>query len=143
MNTRYWIGVVSRTHVERGVSGGFCQLCHGKATPLKRMAKGDWLIYYSPKVDFDGGEAYQRFTAIGRVAGETVYEFAMTKDFVPFRRDVEYLKAKHAPIRPLLEKLSFIKDAKRWGYAFRFGHFEIEKRDFDLIAATMLGKAPA
>jgi hypothetical protein len=34
--------------VERGVSGGFCQLRHGKAQPLKRMLVGDWIIYYSP-----------------------------------------------------------------------------------------------
>jgi EVE domain len=142
VSTRYWIGVVSKTHVERGVSGGFCQLCHGKAAPLKRMAKGDWLIYYSPKIDFEGDEAYQKFTAIGRIADECAYEFAMTKDFVPFRRDVAYAKATRAPIRPLLEKLSFIKDPRRWGYAFRFGHFEIAKQDFDVIATAMLAKAP-
>jgi hypothetical protein len=142
VSARYWIGAVSQSHVARGVDGGFCQLCHGKAAPLKRMAKGDWLIYYSPKVDFEGDEPYQRFTAIGRIVGDTAYEFAMSKDFVPFRRDVEYLKAAHVPIRPLLEKLSFIKDPKRWGYAFRFGHFEIAKQDFDLIAIAMLGKVP-
>ena len=41
---RYWIGVASKDHVSRGVDGGFCQLCHGKAQPLKRMASGDWII---------------------------------------------------------------------------------------------------
>ena len=45
---RYWLGVVSRAHVERGVAGGFAQLCHGRAAPLARMQTGDWLIYYSP-----------------------------------------------------------------------------------------------
>ncbi|TDM67930.1 EVE domain-containing protein, partial [Lactobacillus crispatus] len=24
-----WLGVVSRTHVRRGLAGGFAQLCHG------------------------------------------------------------------------------------------------------------------
>jgi predicted RNA-binding protein len=139
-STRYWIGVVSKTHVERGVSGGFCQLCHGKAAALKRMEKGDWLIYYSQKIDFDGDEIYQRFTAIGRVIDDTAHEFAMSKDFVPFRRDIEYRQVRHTPVRPLLERLSFIKDTKRWGCAFRFGHFEIQKTDFDVIATAMLGK---
>ena len=46
MTTRFWIGVASREHVRLGVAGGFSQLCHGKAHPLKRMAVGDWLIYY-------------------------------------------------------------------------------------------------
>jgi hypothetical protein len=35
---RHWIGVVSRQHVLRGVAGGFAQLGHGTAAPLRRMA---------------------------------------------------------------------------------------------------------
>ena len=47
---KYWIGTVSQEHVLRGVAGGFCQVCHGKAAPLNRMKRGDWLLYYSPKI---------------------------------------------------------------------------------------------
>lgn len=54
-----WLGVVSRAHVQRGVSGGFAQVCHGKAAPLRRMQTGDWLIYYSPSTEM-GGEALRR-----------------------------------------------------------------------------------
>jgi len=46
---KFWIGVVSKEHVLRGVEGGFCQVCHGKKGPLNRMKKGDYLLYYSPK----------------------------------------------------------------------------------------------
>ena len=46
-------------------------------------------------------------------------------------------------IRPLVERLSFIRDPKRWGYAFRFGHLEMSREDFELIASQMLGKVPA
>jgi len=46
---KFWIGVASKDHVLRGIDGGFCQLCHGSAQPLKRMSVGDWLIYYSSK----------------------------------------------------------------------------------------------
>ena len=52
MTNRFWIGVASREHVHLGIAGGFSQLCHGNAYPLKRMAVGDWLIYYSPKERF-------------------------------------------------------------------------------------------
>jgi hypothetical protein len=31
-----WLGVVSYAHVRTGVAGGFAQLCHGKAQPLRR-----------------------------------------------------------------------------------------------------------
>lgn len=137
MNSRYWIGVVSLSHVQRGVEGGFAQLCHGKAAPLKRMNVGDWLVYYSPKTDMANGEPLQVFSAIGKVIGASVYEHAMSLDFVPFRRDIAYLKCKAAPIQPLIQKLSFIKDPKHWGYPFRAGHFEMTQQDWVLIASAM------
>ena len=139
---RYWIGVASKDHVKSGVAGGFAQLCHGKAGPLKRMATGDWLIYYSSKAVFGEETPYQHFTAIGEVTGEKVYAFEMSPEFVPFRRDVRFLPAADTPIQPLIETLSFIKDKKRWGYAFRFGYLEIPKEDFVQIAVRMLGYDP-
>ncbi len=35
-------------------------------------------------------------------------------------------------------KTAFIKNEKRWVYPFRFGHFEIEEKDFKLIAEKMV-----
>ena len=134
----YWIGVASRDHVARGVAGGFCQLCHGKAQALKRMKKGDWIIYYSPKETMDGNQPCQQFTAIGEVIDDTVYALAMTPDFVPFRRDIRFLAAQPVSIRPLLAQLSFIKDPRHWGQIFRFGHLKIQQTDFELIASQML-----
>lgn len=135
---RYWIGVASKDHVNKGVAGGFCQLRHGKAQPLKRMARGDWLICYSPKEQFEGDTPLQAFTAIGEVVGDQVYPFEMAPGFVPYRRDIRFVQpAQDAPIRPLLDHLAFIQNKARWGYAFRFGHFEIQKADFELIAKAM------
>ena len=135
---RYWIGVASKDHVARGVAGGFCQLCHGKAQPLKRMQKGDWIIYYSPKKIFGSDDVCQQFTAIGRVAGDAVYAFQMAPDFIPHRRDIEFMPAQAVDIRPLIHQLAFIQNKSRWGYAFRFGHIEIAQQDFELIATKML-----
>lgn len=135
---RYWIGVASKDHVARGVSGGFCQLCHGKAQQLKRMAQGDWIIYYSPKAAFGGDDSCQQFTAIGRVVDDEVYQFEMAPGFIPFRRDIEFLPAQAADIRPLINQLGFIQHKSRWGYAFRFGHIEISQEDFELISSKML-----
>ena len=140
---RYWIGVASKDHVNRGVAGGFCQLGHGKAQPLKRMSVGDWIIYYSPKERFEEATPCQKFTAIGEVVGSEIYPFEMSPGFVPYRRDIRFLKADAVPIRPMLEQLSFIKDKSKWGYVFRFGHLEITKSDFELIAIKMLGFKPA
>ena len=79
-----WLGVVSRAHVQRGVAGGFAQLCHGKAQPLRRMKGGDWLVYYSPTAEM-GGASLRAFTAIGRVGDDDVYTFDMGGGFIPFR----------------------------------------------------------
>ena len=70
---RYWIGVVSRAHVRRGVEDGFAQLGHGKDAPLRRLSRGDWLIYYSPRTAHPDGEPLQAFTAIGRVEDDDVF----------------------------------------------------------------------
>jgi hypothetical protein len=74
---RYWIVVVSKDHIARGVAGGFMQANHGKQAPLKRMSKGDWVIFYSPKQSYSGDEPLQAFTAIGRVADDEVYQHKM------------------------------------------------------------------
>jgi hypothetical protein len=141
MNTRdkrYWIGVASKEHVKTGVAGGFSQLCHGKALPLRRMAVGDGLVYYSSKEKFGEDAPCQQFTAIGEVVGSEVYPFEMSPGFVPYRRDIRFFDAADVSIRPLIEQLSFIRDKTHWGYAFRYGHLEIPRADFELIAAEML-----
>lgn len=136
---RYWIGVVSASHVKLGVLGGFAQLCHGKSAPLRQMRPGDWLIYYSPRTDMAKGEALQAFTAIGQVADEHVYEYQMSESFVPFRRNIRYSECHEVKIADLLDQLSFTRGNRNWGYAFRFGHFQIEREDFLTISQAMLG----
>nr|MBP9643026.1 EVE domain-containing protein [Budvicia sp.] len=44
--TRYWIAVACYEHVRIGREGGFMQVCHGKAAPLKRLREGDIVAYY-------------------------------------------------------------------------------------------------
>jgi hypothetical protein len=44
--TRYWIGIASSDHVEKGIQGGFAQLGHGKLAPIRRLSPGDWIAYY-------------------------------------------------------------------------------------------------
>ncbi|MCA9935451.1 MAG: EVE domain-containing protein [Ardenticatenaceae bacterium] len=138
MSTRYWVIVASKNHVMNGARWGIAQANHGKAAPLKRMQVGDGVLYYSPKVEFEGDEKLQAFTAVAYVTGESVYQFDMGGGFVPYRRDVAYLDCVDAPIRPLIPALTFIEDKSRWGYLFRYGFFEIPKADFELIASQML-----
>lgn len=134
---RFWIGVASQDHVARGVAGGFCQLCHGKAGPLERMSVGDWIVYYSSKMSFEGPDKCQQFTAIGRVIGRKSYPVQTSSGFKPFRRNVQFAPSHPANIHPLIPHFEFIKDKSRWGYVFRFGFFEISHGDFELISNAM------
>ncbi|MBP7960913.1 MAG: EVE domain-containing protein [Caldilineaceae bacterium] len=134
---QFWIGVVSRAHVQIGVSGGFVQLNHGKRAPLQKLHAGDGFVYYSPKTSFPAGDPCQAFTAIGRVKSAEIYQADMGDDFHPYRVDVQYLDAQESPIRPLLNGLSFIKDKTHWGAAFRFGHLKVPAQDFKIIAEAM------
>ena len=137
---QHWVIVASKNHVMRGVQAGIAQANHGKAAPLKRMSRGDGIVYYSPKLKFEGNEKLQAFTAIGHVVGESVYPFDIGGGFIPYRRDVKYLECVDVPIQPLIPALTFIENKTSWGYLFRFGFFEIPKSDFDLIARLMLEK---
>jgi predicted RNA-binding protein len=137
-NTKYWIIVVSRDHVQKGVEEGICQISHGKDAALKRMSEGDWIVFYSPKERFDGVEKCRKFTALGRIKDDRIYQVNTDADFHPFRRNVNFLAINETSIEPLISKLSFIKSKKSWGYVFRFGLVEIPRKDFLAIASRML-----
>ena len=133
---RYWVGVVSKEHVLRGTKLGVAQIGHGKRSGLARMKANDGFVYYSPKERIDGDTSLQAFTAIGLITDDEIWQ-AAEGDFNPFRRRVEYLNSQDAPIRPLLNKLSFTAGKSNWGYAFRYGLIEITEEDFKLIAQAM------
>ena len=135
--TAFWIGVASRDHVMRGVKGGFCQLSHGKASPVRRLKPGDRIVYYSPREQMSEGAPVQAFTAIGEILDGEAYEADTGGGFKPIRRDVRFFKSHDAPIKPLLETLSFTRGRASWGYAFRRGSFRIEADDYRAIAKAM------
>lgn len=135
---KYWITVVSKDHIMRGISGGFMQANHGKPGSLKKLHVNDWVIFYSPKTTYAGNEKLQAFTAIGQVTGEKIYQYQMSQDFIPYRRDINFYPCKETPFIPLIPQLDFILNKKAWGYHFRFGFFEIGERDFNLIKEKML-----
>ena len=137
---KYWIIVASRDHVQRGLQGGFMQANHGKAAALKRMQAGDGLLYYSSREVYGEETKCQRFTAIGEIADDLIYQGEMGGGFVPFRRNVNYLPCQEISILPLIGTLDYIKDKTHWGAPLRFGMVEIGEKDFQLIAEQMLEK---
>ncbi len=138
-----WINTISAQHVARGVAGGFTQADHGKADRLRRLARGDWIAFYSPKTDYPEGEPLRMFTALGQVVDDAPYQAEVTPDFRPFRRRVEFVDCTPVPIRPLIEHLEFIEDKQHWGFRFRFGLFRVNTHDFELIRSALTRRAAA
>ena len=140
--TKFWIGVACKEHVENGIKLGICQFCHGKSSPDKRLSQGDFVIFYSSKQRMEEPALYQKFTAIGIVKDDVTYQVEMEHNFKPFRRNIDYLQARHIDIKPLIPILPFIKNKKAWGYVFRYGFLEIDQESFEIIANEMLGFNP-
>jgi hypothetical protein len=135
--SRAWIAVASAEHVALGRAGGFMQVCHGKAAPLRRLQAGDRVAYYSPTAAFGGTDKLQAFTAVGVVGDGEPYVADMGGGFCPYRRDVTWFDAVAVPIRPLLDQLEFSAGNRNWGYAFRFGLLAVSEHDLDVIEQAM------
>ncbi|ESY70587.1 MULTISPECIES: EVE domain-containing protein [Mesorhizobium] len=136
----HWIAVASAQHVRRGREGGFMQVNHGKAAPLRRVRPGDGVVYYSPTTVLGEKDGLQSFTAIGTVREGEPYQGEMGGGFTPFRRDVDWVAAEETPIKLLLDGLDFTVGKSNWGYQLRFGLFSISAADFALIAGAMGAK---
>lgn len=129
---RYWVNVISRNHVQSGVAGGFTQADHGDDRRLKKLSRGDRMIFYSPRTDIRSGEPVQSFTAIGEVADDAPYQAESA-----WRRQMKFFPSSEAAIRPLIDDLEFIPNKKSWGVTLRRGFFQIGEGDFKTIAAAM------
>jgi len=105
---KYWMGTVSKEHVMIGVEGNFCQLCHGKSTPLKRMKKGDILIYYSPKISLNSDVKFQEITAIGKIKDENVKKMIVTKALEFLQKEIK----EDRKIGKEIEKQQLLRQAK-------------------------------
>ncbi|MGB3483275.1 MAG: EVE domain-containing protein [Mycobacterium sp.] len=138
-----YIATVSADHVRRAAAGGFTQVDHGKPDRLRRLARGDWMVFYSSKTHYPEGDPLRMFTAIGQIADDEPYQVEVSPEFRPYRRRVEFIDTTPVPIRPLIDQLEFIEDKQHWGFRFRFGLFRINNHDFDLIRSTMTDRAAA
>ena len=135
--TKYFLICASRDHVLKGVEGSFAQAGHGRKDLMSKPSKGDWLLFYSARDEYDNGKPLQKFTALGQVIDEEPYQPNADENFKPYRRAVAFKKVAETEIRSLLEQLSFIKNKKRWGFYLISGFRELSKEDFEVIKNAM------
>lgn len=117
------------------------QANHGKRTNLAKLARDDIIVFYSPKTDFRSTQKLQAFTAIIQVTDDEPYQFEMSPDFIPWRRNMKVLGHTQAPILPLIGSLDFIQDQKHWGFPFMRGLFEISEKDYRTIQAALTAES--
>ncbi|MFN8578648.1 MAG: EVE domain-containing protein [Candidatus Sericytochromatia bacterium] len=140
-NNKFWIIVASKDHVNIGIKGGFVQANHGKKEPMKRLKKGDKIIFYSSKENIDDKYPYQKFTAICEVNDDEPYIGIMEQsNFNPYRRNVDFYPSIELSIKNVIEDLDFIKNKQKWGFPFMKGFFEISEKDFKYIESKMKDK---
>ncbi|MFE3756217.1 EVE domain-containing protein [Nocardia tengchongensis] len=141
MSTRYWLAVVSRDHVRRGVELGFAQANHGKRAAVERMSAGDGLVYYSPRTGMREGEPIKSFTALGTIAEGPAWQVEeLGGCFRPWRRAVDYDRdARQVPIDDLRTELD-LTSVPNWGIVLRRGLVELTAHDFGLISRAMVGQ---
>lgn len=135
--TKYFLICASRDHVLKGVKGGFAQAGHGRKNYISKPSKDDWVVFYSSKDKIENGKSLQKFTAIGQVIDEKPYQPSTSGDFKPYRRNVKFQKVEETEIRPLLERLTFIRNKKKWGFYLISGFREISEEDFNVIKDAM------
>ncbi|NKY86829.1 EVE domain-containing protein [Nocardia veterana] len=142
--TKYWLAVVSRDHVRRGVALGIAQANHGKRTAVERMRPGDGLVYYSPRTGMREGAPVKSFTAIGTIADRPVWQAEDQGGcFRPWRRAVTYRHdAAEIAIDTLRGELE-LTSVPNWGIVLRRGVVELSAHDFTVVSRAMLGEAAA
>ncbi|WP_425049370.1 EVE domain-containing protein [Psychromarinibacter sp. S121] len=135
MAVRSFIGVVHARQAGYAREAGIVAFSHGREAPVKDLSPGDRVVLYAPRTDFDG-DPVQAFVAHAVVTGDAPYirEFPMGEGWC---RDASYDDVTPAPVRPMLEDLSFVKDPRYWGMAFRRGKFEISEADYRTIATAL------
>ncbi|AYF72548.1 EVE domain-containing protein [Nocardia yunnanensis] len=141
MSTRYWLGVVSRDHVRRGVELGFAQANHGKRAAVERMSAGDGLVYYSPRTGMREGEPIKSFTALGTIVDGPAWQVEEAGGcFRPWRRAVDYDRdARQVPLDELRGELD-LTSSPNWGIVLRRGLVELTAHDFEIISRAMVGQ---
>ena len=135
---RFWLGVVHREHVLRGVDLGIARANRGAGDVIAQMGEADGIVYYSPKTAIEG-DPLREFTAIGRIADAHPYRVGDPgNSWRPWRRRADYdLDAWPTSIRPLLSVLQLTQGNPNWGFQLRRGVLEISRHDFEMIRQQM------
>jgi hypothetical protein len=125
------------------IEGGYLQSNSGSRASIEQLGIGDKMIFYSPR-GFDNparSPMIRKFTSIGTILNENIYQIEINSVMKPFRRDMEFERVKSLDVFRVLKDLDFIENRKKWWETFeRRQLFEISEKDFEVIAGAMRKK---
>jgi len=115
-----------------------------KKTDIDKMKVGDVVVFYIPKKAIDSSSSneaskIQTFQGIAKITSETFSSDepiwrTLDNDTFPHRKKIEFIDtALNTPIRPLIERLSFVTNTAWWALPLRRGYVEINRTDLDVI----------
>ncbi len=134
----FWITVEDREPALEQQNAGVISLGDGGREANNRLNRGDFVIVYSPlEGDPDDNEPVEDFVSIGRVADDASHPLPGVGDD-RFCRKLAYLACVETSAEPLIEELTFIRDAADWREAFSNRLRRIDNADFLVIAEAML-----
>ncbi|WP_370931497.1 EVE domain-containing protein [Bartonella sp. DGB1] len=129
---KHWIAVISRDHAQTAARSGFLQVCHGKASPLRRTNAGDEVFIYCPRSEMGGGTILKTIEFHGIFKNNEVYQVEQFPGFNPYRKDVIFMRNFQPLILKEVKGLEFTT-TPHWGMLARRGFFEISPHDAALL----------
>ena len=156
---RYYLLTASLDHLETALAGSFVR--QRKPGRVEGLRPGDRLVLFASRLTYGGGAGdCQRVVAHGTVTAGAVDAFseggpcaaaaasapaagrgakrlrpAAAEPYTVWRRPVEWTRlTPQLEIRPLLPRLSFVRDPRKWGFSFMSGWREISAADFAVLS---------
>ncbi|MBC8228498.1 EVE domain-containing protein [bacterium] len=140
----YWILCISEDNFEISIKHQMIGMGERRKRVIEQMEIGDLIAFYIPKKNIDSppmNKVHQVrcFKGIAKITGPAfesndVIWKVRGSDIFPYRRKVEFLNTEmNVPIKPLINKFSFVKNTAYWGIAFQKGYTQITEQDFELI----------
>ena len=129
----YWLFVsVPYTDYNAGCIKDFIGRDHsalweiGKKTVNKQqLSPGDHIIFYQ------GGKSGQTLIGTAKIASKLQRSQNPINDYVKIH-NISLFK-RPIPIKPLLDKLSFVKNLQYWGLYFKGGIIKLKKADYSTL----------
>ncbi|MBC8234780.1 EVE domain-containing protein [bacterium] len=141
---KYWIICISEDNFEISKQHNLIGMSKTKKNDLDEMQVGDIVVFYIAKKTVDSSSSnpdsrVQAFKGIAEITSETISSDELIwkprgNEIFPHRKQVKFLETDlNVPIRPLIEKLSFVTNTIWWALPLRRGYVEIKESDLELI----------